>query len=170
MSVVKVINKSYIEDDAFVNLMNYGDKKDKCELICSFGTLENKSGGLRGMDFIRQLYEKELGSKACHIVVSIYREVPVMDKKAFQNVLMQNVRCARLIGLELGKIIYSKGFQNKVFMHEDTGKVHLHIIINSVNFMTGYMLDNRFGLGQELTMYLYRNYGFLQWEKTMLGE
>lgn len=168
MSVVKVINKSYRDDEALIDLMNYGDKRDGCELLYSFGVCDNRDDSLRNMEFIRQLYGKEACSKACHIVISIFRNAYIKDKRDFQAMLELNVSSARAIGYELGCIVYNKGYQNKIFIHNDTGTVHLHMIINPVNYETGRMLDNRIGLGQELTYYLCQNYGFLQWERSSL--
>mgnify|MGYP002658205097 FL=1 len=77
---------------------------------------------------VKALYEKEKGVQFFHLILS-------PDKEEGKN--NYNVRTIHQMGVEVGQNFADLGYQVVIETHIDNGKIHDHIIINSVNMETG---------------------------------
>src|SRR5699024_10224193 len=72
----------------------------------------------------RELFSKNDGIQAHHVIQSFKPDVVTPEK-------------ANPVGLELAKKL-APNHEVAVYTHDDTNHVHNHIVINIVNFETGY--------------------------------
>ena len=77
---------------------------------------------------VKALHEKEKGVQFFHLILS-------PDKEEGKN--NYNVRTIHQMGVEVGQNFADLGYQVVIETHIDNGKIHDHIIINSVNMETG---------------------------------
>ncbi len=83
-----------------------------------------KNNAINEMIFTKNFYQKNNGRQYIHIVQSFDPK----DKLSYEK--------ANQIGQELAE--YFEGFQGVIATHTDRKHVHNHILLNSVNFITGY--------------------------------
>lgn len=158
MSIVKMIKNDYTGKDAIGNVFDYcirAGMKDpyhpvQWDGIGIYGY--SKAAVIESMQFVKRFFKKEEGIQMHHMVVSIF-------KKNNQN----NSVWANLIARDLMYFIYGKGYQNCYFKHTDSGCVHLHFIINSVNYKDGKMLSKVWAIQNEILEFLRGNYKELEW-------
>lgn len=120
MATVKFTNsKSSIK-----KIYDYITQKSKTtdNLISTKDCLKNSA--VEEMQFTKNFYKKNNGRKYIHIVQSFDPKDELTYEKANE------------IGVELAE--YFEGFQAVISTHTDRKHIHNHILLNSVNFVTGY--------------------------------
>ena len=159
MSFIKIIKNDYTSKDAIGNVFDYcirADIKDNHQSvqwdgigICGY----SKADVIESMQFVKHFFKKEEGIQMYHMVVSIFKK---------HN--HYNSGWANLIAMDLMHFIYEKGYQNCYFKHTDSGCVHLHFIINSVNYKDGKMLSKVWSFENEILAFLRGKYKGLEWQ------
>lgn len=162
MSFIKNCTGGYYNHDALEKAFEYCLSKSEWWNGNGIRT-DYIEGAIFDMRQVKILAEKEDGKQLYHVVVSIWRQ-SVNNRKAVENKGSFEDACCYLIGNELSTIIFNNGFQNAYFKHIDGNNVHLHFIINSVNFYTGKKLSGIRGYIKQMTDYLKKTYPFLSWE------
>ena len=164
MSFVKVINKNYDTVNAFSNLINYcmndlDDFGEKTQLVfnavyglnpVTYQTLIN--------DFnkAKDIHNQSHGKQLYHIVISIY-------KKDIDRSIRET--SATWVMDTIGNWILSNGFQCAAFEHiKFNGNIHIHFIINNINFRTGKRLDNARTFFNQILCLCRNQFNYLNWE------
>ena len=125
-------NKTYNKDYGKINLkslhdvLNYveDDYKTEKQLYVS-GINCDCENALEQMKITKQVYEKEDGILAFHLIQSFDKEENVTPEIAHK------------IGVELCNELFADRFECLVATHLNTNHYHNHIVINSVSFRDG---------------------------------
>lgn len=157
MSFIKICKGEYYNSDAIERLFEYC--MGKCEYWGGFGIrTDSIRSAMFDMKQVKKFAGKEGGKQLYHMIVSINYYRVRYDKRETAN------SWCRLIAIEISKRLYDLGYQNAYFKHNNNGNLHLHFIINSVNFMTGKKLSGSQAIANFITNYAKKEYPFLQWE------
>ena len=164
MSYIKVVNKKYADEYVVGNLLKYGEEGENREFLggCGISDLSDKYES-RDMNFVKKLYGKENGRQAYQIIISIYKNRKTKNREERIDKYKVESTYAFIIAEEISDMLYEKGFQNAVYRHEDSDYVHLHFMINSVNYKTGRKASDMKELLNEVSNYLRKNYPRLDW-------
>ena len=157
MSLIKTCTGQYYNNDALEREFNYCVKK--CEYWSGYGIrTDSIESAIFDMRRVKILSQKEDGKQLYHMVISIRRPNENNNDKSTENT------SCYLIGSEVSIILLNYGYQNAFFKHNDNGNIHLHFIINSVNFITEKKLSGICGINNEIFSYIKGQYPFLKWE------
>lgn len=164
MSLVKITNSSYDDAYALTDVFSYCDnirKRIYCEGlgVC----LHNIHTVIDSMRLVKKIYGKETGKQLHHVIISIYRHKYTENNQESDKKDITESVCRDLIGMELCEYIYNLGFQNVYFVHDDSEYIHLHILVNSVNYMNGSKLTNLYSFKNNIEQYLKKRYKIMQW-------
>lgn len=120
MAVIKFTNsKSSIK-----NILEYITQESKTETRLISGKDCMPETALAEMELIKDIYRKKNGRQYIHIVQSFDPKEILTHEQANK------------IGVELAERF--TGFQAVIATHKDRNHIHNHILLNSVNFETGY--------------------------------
>lgn len=129
MLTVKLMNETYPTNNDLMNLINYviGDHC-ACGLFGATGMMiGNRYDMYQAMINLKKEFCKTAGRQALHIIVSI-------DKEDSQWVTPQ-------MALEMGYTLAAsdklKNTQTIFAVHNNTDKLHIHMVVNSVNYKSG---------------------------------
>ena len=120
MAVVKFIASGCPMNNIFPYVMR--DEATKRKLID--GIMCSPETALEEFRFVKSRFGKEEGRQYYHIVQSFSPDDPLSPETAHE------------IGMKFAE--YFNGYQAVVATHINTGHIHNHIILNSVNYETGY--------------------------------
>lgn len=166
MSYIIVMNKSYRDNTAIRNVINYmiQGTSDNCKNFmtnrdCIYYGVNPLSLQtiINSFEFDQKIYNKDFGIKIHHFVLSIYKEnyLNIKNKKTWARLLSDDISC----------YLREKGFKNIACIHTaDNGNVHIHFAVNSVNSFTGNKLTNTQSFYNDLLYFLKSNYHILKWE------
>lgn len=151
MPLLKIVDESYFNEDAMVNVIDY---------VCRSGY----AGGLGvdpecaalQMSMVKQLWHKTEGRQVRHFILS-FSAVESIDP----DTLMQ-------YGYAVAGYYYQKGFQVVFAGHLDTDYLHLHFVVNTVNFRDGHMYNEGWGDASGLRSYVHAN--IPQWDVHLVIE
>ena len=121
--------RKYHDDDALDTVISYciQDCKTPSLLIGGYGV--NLSQAAFEMQRLSSAYGKDNGLRLRHMILSFSdHELKKMGKRAPEFVSKISDYAARYYGYEY-QIIYA--------VHEDTGRLHSHLVMNTVNYQTG---------------------------------
>lgn len=164
MSFIKYINKPYEDVNSLRNLISYCMNEQDCygEKVQS---VSNMIYGLCPLSFetavndfyiVKKLYNQLEGRQLNHLVISVYKEGVSKNSR---------IVSAKLILDGVGKKLMKDGYQNLCFLHvKNDGNIHIHVIINNVNYITGNRLTNIQGYLNHLTYLLNKQFKFLKWD------
>lgn len=163
MSNVIVRCLNYMNEDALENVVAYGLKVGKDDLddsafVVSWGgngvLMNTPRTAIHSFETIKRLYDKSNGNLLHHVIINLK-----CDKK-----INQLIPIAREICTNLGFNLCDAGFQNMYFIHPKNGYVHIHLVMNSINYLTGNRIQSTGWLGNNILKYLKINYYYLDWE------
>lgn len=170
MSFMKVSNKNYDDIKALPTLINYCMNDLDCYLEKT-QFVYNAVYGLNPLsiehliyDFnkLKELYDQNYGKRLHHVVVSIYRKE--MSFKGRET-------SARLLMNSIGTWIFKSGYQCLIFAHvKHSGNIHLHIIMNNIDYRNGKRLHDTKEYFNRLNAFLRCQYGYLQWGKVQYDD
>lgn len=123
---------------------------------------------IRSFEYIQGL-SSYVHKKLHHFVITIYLPYDYENqydvkrtskkKRGFEESL------ATLISLQLSNYLcYELGFQNVYIIHYDKQHVHIHFIMNSVNYMTGKGISNERTFYSQILNYCKVNFKETPWE------
>lgn len=166
MSSVVLIDRSYSNRDAVEQLIAYclhvdinNLNKFNNEVIYGcFGvnSLSPKTV-INSMKNVKRWYHKEDGKLMHHVVLSLYTKR--------KSRVEERVKIASFVANDIGQFINYLGYQNITAIHVTYEyNVHIHIALNSVNYLTGKKLSKTKQFSDSITKFLRNNYNFLKWE------
>lgn len=165
MSALIVCNNSYSNDDVLENLVSYALEinKDKLNVSkqevmwCGFGVnTYTPQYAINSMNTIKRLYNNEAGRQAEHFIISIYQH---------RNYgVSHRINIAQNLMYEAGNFLVNMGYQSICGIHNNEGNVHIHFIVNSVNYMDGKKIHNTKVIYNALHAHLKNQNVNLNWE------
>lgn len=129
MAVLKIRSSS--DARGLSKLKDYLEKDNRASRCSGMG-IDDLDHWVEDMQMVKSINEKTGGVQFYTIIQSFDKE---QDKESY------NVDDVHLLGRELVQELADKGFQVVVETHADTDNLHNHIIINSVNAITGKKLQ-----------------------------
>lgn len=167
MSIVTVNTKDYLKEDDLTRVVRYVVRADAEEDVfwdgLGVGT-DSAENVIFDMFAVKQMFDKTEGKQLWHPVISFYRYQFINREEDYMHKMNNEEIYCKLIGMEICKLIFEMGYQNIFALHKDTDYLHLHFVVNSINYQTGNHLTNAYTFQGELNRYLYDNYRNLQWE------
>lgn len=142
MSIVKFINVYNNDPEVTVEMHNYLSddlKTDSGKYIAGLGFITDNY--LDEFNAVKVANQKNCGNQFKQITISLS---PAGNSCSDEEYIQ--------IGLEIAQPLYDKGFQVLIYLHKDTDTRHLHLMMNTVSFITGKMFTqskselNRFKL------------------------
>lgn len=163
MSNVVIKDYGYFNDDALENIVAYGLRIEKYELNIpspciwwggSGVLLSTPQAAINCFKATKRLCEKDNGNILHHVIITLNERYEV------NNAQFEAREIAKEISIELG----NAGFQNLFFIHcEEVGKAHIHLVLNSINFLTGNRISSTGWLGNTILTYLKLNFNNFNW-------
>ena len=125
---IKMVNKKYKDSYAIENLIKYTvtDKKRKkdCRYRGGHGAYYmNAKKAAEQFRIVQRYYKKQTGKRVHHMIISF--EEGIDDLYAMDSL-------AKIIVYDI-----LREYQSVYAIHEDTDNLHIHIVWNAVNFVTG---------------------------------
>lgn len=171
MSNLIVITEQYQNQDVFENMLNYQlgnngsqnnvNTKNKCYLSGGSGVLLGDSVAIiNSFRLIKSIYDKRCGNMLHHFILTVYNgeRLSKNDAKIWSRLIVQDV----------STYLIDIGFQNIFFIHQDTEIIHIHFIINSINYHNGYRLTNHRDFYVGILKKLIENFPDLNWGKKII--
>lgn len=161
-------NKQYLNEDALENIVAYALRTDKDDLNNPIQRIawggqgiitRTPQSAIDGFNAVKKIYQKTDGNLLHHIIITFrtrHNHKPVTNYEIIQ--IMSNV------GFQLLK----DGFQNMYFVHNEQDSIHAHLVINSINFMTGKRIADKNHLTHGIISDLYQMTPNLQWDLRVL--
>lgn len=128
MPILKIVNESYFNEDAMVNVIDY-----ICRGGCIGGLGVNPECAALQMSLVKCLWYKEKGRQIRHFILS------------FSNTESVDHNALMAYGYATAYYYFEKGFQVLFGIHCNTLYPHLHFAVNTVNFRDGYMYNEGWG-------------------------
>ncbi len=122
MPILKIVEESYSNKDAMVNVINY-----ICRGPFIGGLGVNPNCAALQMSLVKYVWYKTGGRQVRHFIVSF-----AGNESTDPDELMA-------YGYAIANYYYEKGFQVVFGVHTNTGHLHIHFAVNTVNFRNGYM-------------------------------
>ena len=122
MPILKIVEESYSNKDAMVNVINY-----ICRGPFIGGLGVNPNCAALQMSLVKYVWYKTGGRQVRHFIVSF-----AGNESTDPDELMA-------YGYAIANYYYEKGFQVVFGVHTNTGHLHIHFAMNTVNFRNGYM-------------------------------
>lgn len=168
MSFSKIIPGDYENLDALDKCIKYcaGETvvHDKCEYWNGYGVLTTStSAAINSMKMVRRLNYETNGKQLIHVMVTIKRYVKAKSKKEYEDNLRYEDSSCDDVAEEVAFMLCQRGFQTIYSKHIDKEYLHVHFIVNSVNFMNGSLLTNTNDLKRLIDTYVKINFPLLQW-------
>lgn len=111
---------------------------------------------------VKRIYKKEDGNQLHHMIITIFKKYNNPDLIRMQ--INDNKIWGRLIGDDISKLIFNIGYQNIFALHEDTNVLHIHFVINSINWMDGSRIKSTKYFYNSILDFLKSEYYLLNWE------
>lgn len=144
MAVVKIVKQTYMKKIDRRNLIYYIMNPEKTEgkYTGAWGTGSGDPGQvIEQMEKVKRAYGKEGGFRGLrHFIVS-FEEENVSKEEAY------------FIAYDIARF-YSRKYQICFGVHTDTEHLHIHFVLNTVNYMDGKMFSEGICEMQELKMYV----------------
>lgn len=122
MPILKIIEESYSNKDAMVNVINY-----ICRGPFIGGLGVNPNCAALQMSLVKYVWYKTGGRQVRHFIVSFAGNESTDPDELIAY------------GYAIANYYYEKGFQVVFGVHTNTGHLHIHFAVNTVNFRNGYM-------------------------------
>ena len=122
MPILKIIEESYSNKDAMVNVINY-----ICRGPFIGGLGVNPNCAALQMSLVKYVWYKTGGRQVRHFIVSFAGNESTDPDELIAY------------GYAIANYYYEKGFQVVFGVHTNTGHLHIHFAMNTVNFRNGYM-------------------------------
>jgi len=147
----KIIIKNF--EDIFVKNVHcgkYKNKKDALQLIRYIFGKSKKEEKQKPVRYIGGYgvngYDPDLCCDAMYIIKKLYKKTNPGLRCIYHLIVsfpeyIEDINIVKLISIDICKYFYQKGFQCIYGVHDDTEKLHIHIAINSTNFITGKQAD-----------------------------
>lgn len=165
MSFIKIVSAGYTDINALKDVSNYGANGERCMLLDGAGVCDcNVDRAVKNMNFIKWLYDKEGGKQLVQLIINVYRYQHIKNRNEFEEKYQMELSYVKLVSIDIENMLLDMGFQSNVYLHEDTDYIHLHFVINSVNFRTGAKMHNIYEIEKQINSYLKQNYSNLQWK------
>lgn len=169
MSNIIVFNKSFSDDKALENVINYVISETENDEINYISSNDFVCYGvnplsvqtiINSFELDKRYYNKSGGKQIHHFILSIYKNnyLGVQNNKEWASLLMN----------ELAYYLREKGFKNVACVHVAYGdNVHIHFAVNSINSFTGKKLNNERLFYADILTYLRSNFKILNWKNTI---
>ena len=122
MPILKIVEESYSNKNAVVNVINY-----ICQGPYIGGLGVNPECAALQMSLVKYVWYKTEGRQVRHFIVSF-----ADNESADLDGLIA-------YGYAIANYYYEKGFQVVFGVHTNTEHQHIHFAVNTVNFRNGYM-------------------------------
>ena len=122
MPILKIVEESYSNKDAMVNVINY-----ICRGPFIGGLGVNPNCAALQMSLVKYVWYKTGGRQVRHFIVSFAGNESTDPDELIAY------------GYAIANYYYEKGFQVVFGVHTNTGHLHIHFAVNTVNFRNGYM-------------------------------
>lgn len=123
MAILKIRGKAA----SVGHIKDYLEKNDRAEKISLFN-IGDEEKWAEDMQLVKSINGQEDGVQFYHLIQNFEKQE---DNPHY------NVKEISACGKELAQKIADKGYQVVVVTHTDSGLIHNHIIVNSVNYETG---------------------------------
>ena len=169
MSFSKVIPGKYDNLDALEKCINYcaGETVDheKCEYWNGYGVLPTSiSAAINSMKAVRRLNYEMDGKQLVHVIITIKKYIKARTKDGYKgNKRFENSACDD-VGEEVAFMLCQRGFQTVYSKHVDKEYLHVHFVVNTVNFINGSILTNTNNLKAIIDSYVNTNFPLLDWK------
>ncbi len=129
-----------------INCGKYKSKKDALQLIKYISGNSNVSENKKTVRYIGgygiPFYDFNKCYHSMYIIKSQYGKTGEHLRCMYHLIIsfpeyIKDANTIKLISIDICQYIYQQGFQCLYGVHEDTEKLHIHIAVNSTNFMTG---------------------------------
>lgn len=120
MPVIILIQNEYPDKGSLSRVLNYVLRSD---LIGGYGV--NPDYALKQMCLVKRAFHKEDGVQLKHFIISF--SAYELSQIGFDEILE--------LGFQIGQLFQE--YQMVYAIHLDTNHVHLHMVMNTVSFMTG---------------------------------
>lgn len=130
MVTVKAISGSYDDQRACANVINYIFQyyKTPNDLIGGYGAIVTTTNQcVECFEIVKNIFNKQDGRQLKHIIISFERNFN--DLNAIYEMAFDFAR------------FFANDYQVVFAVHEDKPCYHIHLVINSVSFKDGRMLD-----------------------------
>lgn len=157
-------NRQYLNSDALENVVAYALRTDKVDLDNPMQRIiwggqgiitRTPQTAIDGFNAVKKIYQRNEGNLLHHIIITFrtrHNHKPITNYEGIQ--IMSNV----------GFQLLEEGFQNMYFVHNEYDSIHVHFIINSINFMTGKRIADKKYLTHGILSNLYQMTPNLQWD------
>ncbi len=173
MSNIIIVDKSYMDSDSLnkvVSYILYGKHSySKDNILYNSPNVEwggiginllNPALAVKSFQQIKSIYHKENGNQLHHFIISLCKvddwgfAIPVNNDETnmWLNLLLN----------DLCDYVNQNGFQLLFGIHRNTDKLHIHCVMNSINYSTGLRLNNRQGFYE--TMYQILKSQIIGWQ------
>ena len=137
MAVLEIASSKTTGKDALRNVLKYAFKDSKTpDKICSINGFFpydeiNEKTVAKSFSANRRRWNKKQGNRRClHLVASYHKDEPITPEEAMQ----------------IAREFSDKTFPNHqvlIVAHQDTDHVHVHIVVDPVNYLNGKMLHTQ---------------------------
>ena len=176
MSVIRIAPGNYDNPDALERVFNYCLKNiydgNGCKYWDGAGiSSDSIKSAIFDMRMVKFCHNKMDGKQLHQFVLSLKRKQ--LEDVCYYNSYYKKYDkrkdqpYAMTISLETSELVYNMGFQNAFFIHDDTDYVHIHFILNSVNYKTGIKIYNLTSIVNSVYYHLNREFKFLDWKGVM---
>lgn len=147
MSNLIVMNNSYNDPFALDMVMNYCAGTDctymKCEKWGGTGVdVSSIEAAIASMKGLKESCNKTGGKQLCHFVITVGKKTNSTNEKYLKSKRTYESNKCDEIAPRVSHFIYQQGFQNCFFKHVDSDVMHIHFVINSVNYLTEKKISN----------------------------
>lgn len=124
MCIVKMVNDSYLNYSGIFNLVNYAltDKRTHKRVRYYGGYNVDIDRADYQMVLVKKYYQKDNGREMRHFVVSFEEDISPYN--------------AWILGWQIAAY-FANRYQIVFGVHEDTDKLHIHFVLNTVSFVDG---------------------------------
>lgn len=168
MSNVIYKNKRYINYDALENIVAYALRTHKNELNnpkqrVPWGgngvITQSPQTAINSFKAVKNINSKADGNLLHHVIITFKtsrKDVPIL------------IRDAYYLGGKVGFEVFKNGFQNIYFIHRESNSIHIHMVINSINYCDGNRLINNKWMCDKIINKLYELCPHLEWDKNII--
>lgn len=182
MSNLIVLNNNYFEDGCLERLLLYGLRLsvfkqldannnkalwDGCGIdTTSFSKMIQSFEDIRG-------FSNRIQRKLHHFVITVYQPNDYEYRSNRGDLLRKKRQFEESLAIPIALktssyLCYEQGFQNVYAIHFDKKHIHIHFIMNSVNFMTGKGLDNERNFYNQILYWCNINFKETQWTQNLI--
>ena len=163
MSNVIYKNTRYVNTDALENIVSYALRCDKVDLDSSLQSVAWSGQGIitktpkmaiNSFRTVKQIFTKNDGNQLHHVIITFKTRQVMKPITTYDAIKIMS---------EVGYGLLVLGFQNMYFVHNEYDSIHVHFVINSINFLDGRRISRLKDLTHNIVMKLYQLTPMLEW-------